>query len=71
MMDSKSREYQSSDILIQHKDNKDNAKGSIKEFTSKRREILLLNISIETEKEKIESLHSDLRKCLLFPQCIW
>jgi len=63
MMDSKSKEYQSSDILTQHKDNnKDNAKCSIKEFTSKRREILLLNISIETEKEKIASLHSDLRK---------
>jgi len=60
-MDPKSKEYQSSDILTQHKDNKDNAKCSIKEFTSKR-EILLLNISIETEKEKIASLHSDLRK---------
>ena len=62
MMDSKSKEYQSSDILTQHKDNKDNAKCSIKEFTSKRREILLLNIQIETEKEKINNLHSDLRK---------
>ena len=32
-----------------------------KEFTNKRREILLLNISIKTQQEEIDKLHTDLR----------
>ena len=35
-----------------------------KEFTNKRREILLLNISIKTQQEEIDKLHTDLRASL-------
>ena len=33
-----------------------------KEFTNKRREILLLNIAIKTQQEEIDKLHADLRE---------
>lgn len=55
-----SKEYNGSDIL-RHRSRADD-KCSIKEFTSKRREMLLLNLSIQTQQEEIDKLHADLAK---------
>jgi hypothetical protein len=37
-------------------------KCSIKEFTNKRREILMLNLSIQEHQEEIDTLHATLKK---------
>ena len=54
--------YESSGILTRHQDRSSaDDKRSIQEFTSKRREILLLNISIQNQQEQIDNLHKDLQ----------
>ena len=40
----------------------DDDKCSLKEFTSKRREILLINLSIQTQQQQIDSMKADLEK---------
>mmetsp|Transcript_8806 Transcript_8806/g.18621 ORF Transcript_8806/g.18621 Transcript_8806/m.18621 type:complete len:303 (-) Transcript_8806:1579-2487(-) len=53
--------YDKSDILSRHHQRTDE-KCSIKEFTNKRREMLMLNMSINTQQEEIDKLHADLEK---------
>ena len=52
--------YTSSGILTRHQDRAPDDKCSIQEFTAKRKEILLLNISIQTQQEQIDNLHKDI-----------
>lgn len=51
--------YDGSDILSRHHQRTDE-KCSIKDFTNKRREMLMLNMSINTQQEEIDKLHTDL-----------
>jgi len=53
--------YDGSDILSRHHNRADDRR-SIKEFTNKRREMLMLNMSISTQQEEIDKLHKDLER---------
>lgn len=53
--------YEGSDILSRHH-HRTNETCSVKDFTKKRREILMLNMSINTQQEEIDKLHADLER---------
>jgi adenylate kinase family enzyme len=56
-----SRVYEGSPIISRHH-NRDDERCSIKEFTDKRREILMLNLSIDTHQEELDKLHEAFRE---------
>lgn len=54
--------YNESEILSRHRQREDSSQGSVslRKFVDVRREMLMLNLSISTQQESIEKLHSDL-----------